>query len=182
MQGSFDGKLTEQGLTQAARIAAILQEIPITTIYTSDLSRARITADMVAAPHKLRPTITRELRERSMGVWEGKKKEDLGLRGYIMGLPSTPEGGETLEQLYDRAEKFLEFLEHTEGSEKEQTVLIVSHNGMIKAIISGIEERGAAGITTTPDLENTELKYAEYKNGAWHMIREENGSKSKVRA
>src|SRR3954447_18694717 len=63
--------LTAEGHRQAARLAAALASVPLDAVYTSDLNRARETADPVAAAHGLSPIVMPELREIFLGDLEG---------------------------------------------------------------------------------------------------------------
>jgi probable phosphoglycerate mutase len=79
MVGSWtDWDLTELGVLQAQRIA--LRLIPVTNgqewqLYTSDLLRAKRTADYIAEALQLQPIVTQTLRERNLGAAVGKSKQ-----------------------------------------------------------------------------------------------------------
>jgi broad specificity phosphatase PhoE len=69
-QGHSDTHLNELGREQAARVAAQLDGVDV--IYSSDLARAKETADVVARRLGLDVLVDGRLRERSFGAWEGK--------------------------------------------------------------------------------------------------------------
>src|ERR1700688_733243 len=71
-QGSIDIPLNELGLVQAREAAQRLRNRGITSIVASPLSRARVTAEIVAEALDLEVTIEPDLREVSWGVHEGK--------------------------------------------------------------------------------------------------------------
>ncbi len=161
--GRIQGVLSEEGKTQAKNLASILKKERIELIYSSDLARAADTTTIIIGDSSKKNIIfSKKLRERNMSVWEGRKKSDLGLKGYIMGLPATPEGGETLEQLYARASEFVKTLEKKEGN-----ILVVAHNGIIKAIISAMRRSGAEGITKTVDFPNTNIVKTSFDGRTW---------------
>ena len=64
--------LTAEGRAQADRLAAVLAPVPLDAVYTSDLNRARETAEPVAAAQGLEPIVVPELREISLGELEGQ--------------------------------------------------------------------------------------------------------------
>jgi broad specificity phosphatase PhoE len=64
--------LTAEGREQAGRLAAVLAPVPLDAVYTSDLNRARETAEPVAAAQGLEPIVVPELREISLGEFEGQ--------------------------------------------------------------------------------------------------------------
>lgn len=71
-QGQIDVPLNERGREQAQRLAERLAAEPITTIYCSDLARARQTAAPLAARLGLDLVTLPTLREQCFGVLEGK--------------------------------------------------------------------------------------------------------------
>jgi len=77
LQGHTDTPLNDAGRDQARALAARLAHAGITAIWTSDLSRARETGEIVAAALGLAaPTVDAELRERGYGVFEGLTREE----------------------------------------------------------------------------------------------------------
>lgn len=137
-QGHTDIALNANGRKQARQAAKRLACVHLDAVYSSDLSRAHETAEIAAEPHKLPVVMDSGLRERNGGVWQGlttneihEKYPDLSQR-WKQGDPDcAPEGGETINELCDRA--FGCVLSIAEKY-PDQTVLIVSHGGPLKAI------------------------------------------------
>ena len=69
-QGGSDTQLNDLGREQARALADELDG-NIDVVYSSDLARARETADIVAAKLGLEVRVDPRLRERSFGSWEG---------------------------------------------------------------------------------------------------------------
>ena len=70
MQGFWDGEVTEMGKKQIEALTRRFSEIPVDAVYSSDLSRAVLTAEAAARRDKL-PIETRPaLRELNIGPWE----------------------------------------------------------------------------------------------------------------
>jgi|GEM_PF-248420 len=63
--------LTASGRSQARRLATRLEPVRLDAVYTSDLNRARETAAPVAEVQELTPVVVPELREISLGDFEG---------------------------------------------------------------------------------------------------------------
>lgn len=63
--------LTSRGQDQARRLASSLAPVRLDAVYTSDLNRARETAEPVADAQGLTPIVVPELREISLGRFEG---------------------------------------------------------------------------------------------------------------
>lgn len=76
IQGSTDIALNQTGVQEAQRLAQKLSEYPIDIIYSSDLIRAKQTADIVAQKKKLTVVETKLLRETHFGLAEGLSKKE----------------------------------------------------------------------------------------------------------
>ncbi|MBI4852049.1 MAG: histidine phosphatase family protein [Acidobacteria bacterium] len=71
--GQTDVKLSELGNLQATLTSKALSKELFTAIYSSDLERAHITAEIIAQPHKLSVNIDKRLREINLGIFQGKR-------------------------------------------------------------------------------------------------------------
>jgi alpha-ribazole phosphatase len=78
--GQTDLPLLEKGREQMVLIAERLSRTPPQRLYSSDLARARESAEVLGRRWNLVPTIRREFREVSMGRWEGLSYEEINLR------------------------------------------------------------------------------------------------------
>ena len=78
VQGSTDNPLNPTGLRQAAALGEFLQNEPIDVVASSNLIRARSTADAVASWHpKARRSQDVRLAEMCFGSFEGRTIEDV---------------------------------------------------------------------------------------------------------
>src|ERR1017187_1653089 len=72
-QGFTDTPLNDLGRRQAGELAQRITEgEPIASLWASDLSRARVTAEIVGARVGLAPRLDARLREGNRGDWEGR--------------------------------------------------------------------------------------------------------------
>lgn len=124
MQGQVQGELNEKGIAQAEGVAEELKDVHFDAIIASDLHRAIQTAEIIARPHRLAVVTTPLLRERDWGDFTGRFIPDL------KGLPF-PENTEKMEQLLERAGRFLDFLRTNYAG---QQVLAVGHGIVNKAV------------------------------------------------
>lgn len=102
-QGQTDIPLNDTGLAQAAVAARYIAALRPDAIFASDLSRATQTAAALARLTGLSVKLDPGLRERHGGEWEGLT--DVEIReNYPEQLAAwQPPGGETTEQIADRA-------------------------------------------------------------------------------
>lgn len=70
-QGSADVSMSPTGRAQVERLAERLQSVRFDAAFTSPLTRARRTAEILLGASGLRPIEMRGLRELSYGVWQG---------------------------------------------------------------------------------------------------------------
>ncbi|GIL05626.1 MAG: histidine phosphatase family protein [Burkholderiaceae bacterium] len=80
IQGSLDIPLSATGIWQAGRLAERLAAERIDAVYTSDLARAWLTAEPIAARHGVELRADIRLRERCFGVFEGHTLEEIAAR------------------------------------------------------------------------------------------------------
>lgn len=142
-QGQSDVPLSEYGIEQAARVGECLAGEKIDVIYSSDLSRARVTAEIIASRHgtvEIRQSVL--LREIDFGEAEGMvfaeiKQRYPGIasdfRAWATRSPAVQvPGGESIAQLAARVARFAEKIkEHQPG----ETVLVVAHGGSLQVLI-----------------------------------------------
>lgn len=135
-QGQIDTPLAEEGIAQARDTARRLATWPLEAVYTSDLLRARQTAEAIAAPHGLALRVEPRLRERHYGRFEGRTREEIerddaqAYRRWRAREPdfALPGGGETLVALYARVEQaLLELAQRHAG----RTIVVVTHGGVL---------------------------------------------------
>jgi alpha-ribazole phosphatase len=139
--GKTDIPLSNAGIRQAGQLRNRLATEKIDAIYSSTLSRARSTAEIIASGHEAEVTACEDLCECNFGYIEGLNYEEIkklhpGLAEALnhwqaMAFP----GGETLEQLNMRVRTFLKRLEKHKAKE---TVLIVAHGGPLRLIVCNL--------------------------------------------
>lgn len=138
--------LTAEGLLQAKAAGDKLKHQPIHQIFCSDLSRTMQTAEQINRHHQLEIKPTKNLREMNFGLWEGltyteiqkQYPKEAATWGKDWLEYAVPEG-ESLQFMYDRIIQYTEeIVNHHEG----KRVLIVSHAGCIRAILTHYIGRG----------------------------------------
>lgn len=138
IQGWNPGTLTAQGIEQAERLARRLKEIRFDAIYASDSRRAADTAHIIAQFQTAPIQFTAALRERHMGVFQGRPASEFEQAQMLSGLSEaefTPEGGESLQTLRERATSFVQGLRQRH---LHQTILLVSHGRWSNSLICAL--------------------------------------------
>lgn len=136
IQGHKPGRLSGKGRSQIRRVALRLRKEHIDVILSSDLRRAAITAREIGKFHDAPIIHCKELRERKMGVYEGKHKSLVDRHRIGLGLHETefrPDGGESYEDVRRRVSKFLDKIYK---KYRNKTVLIATHGVVIRCILS----------------------------------------------
>ena len=178
MQGQTDVPLGELGMQQAERIGARLTRMPLPPqiVWSSDLSRARATAEAIAQPLGLTVRTLPELREIRFGDWEGLTMEEIVARGDGALLANyrldpflyRPPGSETLEEVWARMVAALAIIRAESGD--AERIAIVGHGGSLRALVC---DAVSAPITSMRHLffDNASLSVIEEQDGANGLFR-----------
>jgi probable phosphoglycerate mutase len=153
-QGQIDVPLNENGRIQGEKAAFFLKDIPIDRAITSPMLRPKETAELILQFH---PDVSLEtddrLKEISHGLWEGKLEEEIQevYADELAAWKVTPEtvqmpAGENLQQVWERAiAAWNEIVASSTGDSRSDphgnrplTVLVVAHDAVNKAILSGL--------------------------------------------
>jgi broad specificity phosphatase PhoE len=136
-----DVALSELGGRQAEALGRAIRRLPIAAVYTSPLERARRTAEIAAAGLGVPLTPVDDLRELSLGDWEGRTVEEIRalpgdpyeqwVRDPVACLPP---GAEPLPAVQARVVSAMADIAaaHPNG----QQVLVVCHGGVISAYLA----------------------------------------------
>lgn len=161
-QGHHDSPLTELGIRQANWLSEALCHIDFAAIYSSSTLRARRTAEILCHQRPIEIVAHDHLRELHMGSWEGQKHSDLQERypEAYFAFWNTPHlfksvsGGESY---YDVQKRVLPLLTEIIARHEGRNVLIVTHTGTLKLILSYFEQRPLTDLWQPPVIEPTAL-------------------------
>ena len=145
IQGHTDIPLSALGLAQAERRAEALADEPLAAIYSSDLSRARQTAEALARVHELPIAFDAALRERAFGRFEGlswseidKTYPDDAAR-WRRREPDFPVGGGESLQVFSA--RCLDAARRAAAAHPGQSIVLVAHGGVLDCLY-----RAATGV------------------------------------
>jgi broad specificity phosphatase PhoE len=140
-QGAQDVALSPLGMRQAEALGQAVSRRAIAHVYVSPFERARDTAAIALAGLGLPLTVVDDLRELSLGEWEGCTVEEIRTRPgdpYARWVRDPvqcpPPGGEPLADVQARVLRAVERI--TAAHPNGDDVLIVSHGGVISALLA----------------------------------------------
>lgn len=137
--GQSDVELSPEGHQQAEKLRDYLAKEKIDAAYSSDLTRALVTAEVICQGRGLDIVTCPELRECDYGECDGLTFREIGSRypevaerciNFTLELEFP--GGECFRDFFERTGQFLERLD---GHRPEETVLVVAHDGVLKALL-----------------------------------------------
>jgi probable phosphoglycerate mutase len=140
IQGQLDTPLNDVGLAQAQALGTVFAADPPTVVVTSDLQRARTTAQAVCDHVGLPLSVDERLRETFFGLWQGLTGAEVEA-----GWPAEfaawrrhegdPVGGESRLEVAERAVAAV-----TEHLPAEGTLLVVSHGGTARNLVGALTD------------------------------------------
>ncbi|MGH2857132.1 MAG: histidine phosphatase family protein [Solirubrobacteraceae bacterium] len=146
-QGFADTPLNETGRAQAGELAQRMAGEGVASLWSSDLSRARVTAEIVGERLGLPVTCDGRLREGDRGRWEGRLMADVARdepEAWAAWRAADPKfrfpGGETLLEQQQRVLAALAEI-HARGP---LPALVVCHGGAIRVVLCARDPRGLA--------------------------------------
>jgi phosphoserine phosphatase len=160
IQGQLDPPLSEKGRDQARKLAARFRDTQVDGFYSSDLARARETAEAIAEVIGRSPEFRPEFREVALGEWEGLQREEIMAR-YPEQWSQWSEhpswdivpGGEGADAFESRVGAAIEGLVDRHRSGR---VLVVTHGGVIQVALLRVVGRSSNGLFPFT-IKNTSL-------------------------
>jgi 2,3-bisphosphoglycerate-dependent phosphoglycerate mutase len=173
IQGHRDSPLTARGEAQARAVARRLARERLSALHSSDLGRARATADAVAAATGLEVRPDAGLRERAFGLFEGKTWDEIGrdhpdaARAAAADPAFVVPGGESL--LAFRA-RVVETMERLARGAAGGALAVVTHGGFLSVLY-----REVMGLALTAPRTHTMLNagvnHFRWAAGVWTIVR-----------
>lgn len=137
--GQADVHLTELGQEQSRAYTQRLAEVPLSAVYSSDLSRSQFGAELIASGQGLPVQTLPALRELHIGDWEGFTWREIQQRWPAQWqarlddlVHVAPPGGESLQQLAERVRPVIAGLVEKHRGEN---IAMVAHGGVNRIIL-----------------------------------------------
>ena len=162
VQGQADPPLSDLGRAQCAALGQRLAGFELDALYSSDLGRARLTADAIAAATGAPVQLDAGLREVGLGEWEGIDRERLA-RDYPALfevwrrapswdiVPGGEGGDEFRRRVVDTVSRLVA------GAPDAATVALVTHIGVIRMVLSMVAGLEPLGLRWPWAIDNTAI-------------------------
>lgn len=180
-QGQSDIALNEVGIRQAERAAPLLLNLQPSKIISSDLIRARKTAEALAKLAGLEVHIDPDLRETNGGNWEGKTGEQNRAEDYhrfVHWLDGDDErAGEVGEKRSEIATRAVRAIE--KGLRGDVSTLIVAtHGGTARCILGKMLDMPMKQWSSLGGLSNASWSILEngHHRSGWVLVEHNSGS------
>lgn len=174
-QGQFDVPLSAEGIRQSEAVARWLrnERVRFAAIYTSDLLRARQTAEPIAERLGLVPEPVHALREIHAGDWQGLVAAEIEelYPGQLMRWREEANdfrlpGGETVPEVQARV---LAWYNEAIKAHKGQAIVAISHGMAIRSLLAALNgwDLADAEKMKTTSLSNTGVTavFADHTSG-----------------
>jgi probable phosphoglycerate mutase len=172
-QGHIDIPLNETGCRQARALAGRVCSWQVNALYSSDLKRAAQTAEILGEALRLSVQLREGWREIDVGAWGGLPAAEIRARfpeeisALERGEDISRGGGESRASL--KARVVAEFERMCPGH-PDETVMIVSHGGALKALIAHLVGLPLSGLDRISTRGNTGLSIFEFSMGEPRLV------------
>jgi len=171
--GWSDEDINDLGYTQAQSLSSRLAGMPVASVYTSPLKRARNTALILAKPHKLDLKVLDDLIEIKLGDWQGlhmneisQKWPEIWKQSRIDPSEVTMPNGESFHQVTERAVRAFEMIV---ADNQDKQVAMVTHDVVIRVLVAHI--LGASNsIYRQFEINNASLSTVRVTDGKARLI------------
>lgn len=172
IQGHGDSPLTELGIRQARAMAARLAGEAFDVVLSSDLGRARHTAELLVPAGVANIRFSTALRERAFGQTEGSTYAQISdhhpemfSRDRETDPDYAPEGGESRQQHLDRVRNAFEGIAREHSGKR---VLVVTHGGVLSCVYRWLNGIPAAAPHPI-DIPNVGYNRLSARAGNWSI-------------
>jgi broad specificity phosphatase PhoE len=170
LRGWLDVPLDEGGLKEAEGIAERFAEYPVEVIYSSDLRRARQTAEVIRRGTRSQVIATTDLRPWNLGVFCGQRVRDL--LPFLEQLNRHPDlpapSGESFYQFYGRySARLRQLMNFAEPLSRD--VVVITHVRNLLATKTIVEHGDRDRVPVRGGPPTGALTVVEKKDGSWRV-------------
>ena len=179
-QGHSDIPLNAVGQYQAKHASSILVGMQPTKIISSDLSRARETAQALGDLTKLKVEIDIDLRETNGGLWEGKtgaenRAEDL--ENFVRWIDGEDNpAGTTGEKRSEVANRAVGSIKRALDGLDNQLLVVTTHGGTARCVLGSLLNLPMVNWGAVGGLSNASWSILQTNPRGWHLVEHNAGS------
>jgi 2,3-bisphosphoglycerate-dependent phosphoglycerate mutase len=176
VQGQSDIPLNKKGIIQSEELGKKLKNISFAAVFSSDLIRAKRTAEIIILEKKLAVVTTKALRERLFGRFEGKHLSELKKAlGRLMIVSKKKQEKLSLNDVENDEQivaRLIPFIKEVAVAYPGKNVLMVTHGGLLRAFLAhlGFKIPESSGVNP---LKNTGYFVLE-SDGLEFLVKENN--------
>lgn len=180
MQGWKNSDLTSKGINNAKKLGKHLTNINFDYVYCSPLGRAKETANLILENRNISIIYDNDLKEMNFGALEGMSNSEVDLlyadqKFNFLNQPHLYEtiGGESFEVLLIRVNNWLNKIKNDHIND---TILVVTHTCIIKAIYSILKNLPIEKFWSLPYVYDTSLTILEITEDGFSFLAESDTS------
>jgi broad specificity phosphatase PhoE len=184
-QGQTDTQLNDTGIQQAKEAAELFKKVTFDFAFSSDLMRAKRTADIIALEHNLAIKTTKLLREKHFGSLTTKPYSVIMTHSKLMSALNKEEKmkyrvASDAENDEELAARVFTFLRETALAYPGKNILVGTHGGVLRIILIHL------GITSYEEYEHMRMRNTGYikllSDGVDFFVKETNGFEARQKA
>ena len=174
IQGWWNTRLSERGKLQVEALARRFAAVEIDAVYSSDLLRAKASAEPIAKLKGLPLRLDRNLREINMGLWAGRSWNDLVKNDHeriVLFETMSPEWrGPEGESFGEARARICGALREIAERHRGQSVAVVSHGAVIRQALAAT--KGLSIQETKSEIlgPNTCVALLEFDGDAFRIV------------
>jgi len=155
-QGHTDIPINVRGEEQAKEAGKLLKDIHFDAAYSSDLVRARRTAEIIALDREMKVKTTQLLREQHFGKFEGtlwtETSQLFDARKKLSEEELLHHQIADEETHYEVSTRLFTFLREASLTHRGQTILVVTHGGLMRHLLARL---GKGSLKQPKYIKNT---------------------------
>jgi broad specificity phosphatase PhoE len=179
-QGHSDIPLNDVGKAQAKHAAQVLAGMKPTMIISSDLERARFTAQELADLVNLKVSVTPLLRETNGGQWEGKtgaqnRADDF--ENFVRWIDGEDHpAGTTGERRSEVAARATKAINEALAGKDDQLLVVTTHGGTARCLLGHLLQLPISHWGVIGGLSNASWSIVQTNPRGWHLVEHNAGS------
>lgn len=180
LQGRSDIDLNENGRQLARITGEALKDVPFYAAFTSPLTRAKQTAELVLAGRTVPVIEDERLIEISFGIYEGKcfqgaacEIADPDFHNFFDAPQKyrTPEGGESLDEVEKRTADFMRDV-CSRPKLQDKTILVSTHGCALRGLLNSLKETPREQYWNGGVSQNCAVSIVECQEGRMRLLQE----------